>query len=947
MTPPATPLPIQRSRALLTLWLLALLLPTLAGVWAYFTTRDAVEERIAGSRCALAKAMAARLRQNLDFGVDLVRGAAARPGMAEAVAAGEAERTRQSLENVRATLPGLRGVAVVERDGGRVFAAHPPDFLPPAGAPAEDLSPGTGVDGKPVLVVRAPVRDSPAMLLVAEVDLAVVGAPIVETALGESLRGTVVDRQGRPAVGGGVPRPPSPAAIGDLLEGWRAGTQFVPGGAGGRRELVALAPLPGYPWAMLIWQGEDEALAPIAVFRRRLWLGLLSLVVTGLGLGALLARRLHRDAARLREEQGLLRTVIEGTSDPVFLKDRDGRYVLANRAFARVIGRPMDEVLGRDDAALFPPEVARSFAEGDEEVLASGATTTAELSTEQEGRRLTLLTSKTPFRDPEGGVQGVIGIARDISKRKDAEDELLRTRDALEEGVRERTAALESANAILKAVFDGTTDAIYVKDLEGRYLLANAAAARALGKRPEEMLGRDDARLFGADAARPVQDQERAIMASGETRTLEHELPVGGEARFFLSTKGPYRDSGGRVIGLIGISRDVTGRRREEEALRQSQKLESLGLLAGGVAHDFNNLLVAMLGQTTLAQGKLGSDHPARENLEKAVKAAERAADLTRQMLAYSGRGHFQIRPVHLNAVIEENLHLLRVAVPKRVRLASEPASDLPWIDADVGQIQQVVMNLITNAAEAIGEGEGTVVVVTGTRTVGPGDAHLWRHTGEPLPPGRYVSLEVRDDGRGMDAATLERIFDPFFTTKFTGRGLGLAAVLGIVRGHKGGLSVESEVSRGTVFRLLFPTSTKAPLPKPRPAETAPDYRTVLVIDDEEVVREAISDALDSRGFHYLLAGDGDEGLQVCRDRGEEIGLVILDLSMPGRSGEDTFRALRRILPAVPVLLSSGYGEEQAKANFAGDDLAGFLQKPYRLSTLLPEVERCLKAGRR
>ena len=640
--------------------------------------------------------------------------------------------------------------------------------------------------------------------------------------------------------------------------------------------------------------------------------------------------------------------MIEGTSDAIFLKDDSGRYRVANSAFARVMNRPVGEILGRDDNDLFPPEKARKYREADQQVMATGEPRVVESETEAGGRRLIFLTSKTPFRDPAGRVQGVIGSARDITERKEVEEALRRTRDELEVGVRERTTALYSANAILKAVFEGTTDAVYVKDEAGRYILANAAAARDLRRQPEEMLGRDDTELFTAGDARLIRELDREIMAAGESRTIEQELQIGSDTRYFLSTKGPYRDSSGRVIGLIGISRDITDRRRSEEALRQSQKLESLGLLAGGVAHDFNNLLVAMLGQTTLAQSRLAPDHPARENLEKALKATERAADLTRQMLAYSGRGHFQVRPVQLNTVIEENLHLLRVAVSKRVRLASELTPDLPPIDADVGQLQQVVMNLITNAAEAIGDREGTVVVVTGLRTVGPSDAHLWRHTGEPLSPGSYVSLEVRDDGGGMEAATLERVFDPFFTTKFTGRGLGLAAVLGIVRGHKGGLSVESEVGRGTVFRLLFPVSTKAQAPaRPAPGAGPGSRGTVLVIDDEDVVREAIADALDSRSVPYLLARDGDEGLMRCRERGAEVGLVILDLSMPGRSGEETFRELRMVLPGVPVLLSSGYGEDLAKARFTGEDLAGFLQKPYRLNTLLAEVERCLELGDR
>ncbi len=675
-----------------------------------------------------------------------------------------------------------------------------------------------------------------------------------------------------------------------------------------------------------------------------LGLGLFALIGSGVGLGVALVRRLHRDALSLREEQHLLRTVIEGASDPVFLKDISGRYLLANSAFGRVLGRPVEDVLGREDIELFPADVAREYKETDQQVIAAGEPRTFESTTRREGDVWYFLTSKTPFRDSAGRVQAVIGIARDITARKQAEDALRRTRDELEQAVRERTVALASANAILKAVFDGTPDAIYVKDLERRYLLANAAAARAIGKTPEDLLGRSDSELFAPEDARAIDEQDRAVMDTGEGRTFEQQLQIGEGTRYYLSTKGPYRDSTGRVIGLLGISRDITERKREEEALRQSQKLESLGLLAGGIAHDFNNLLVALLGQSSLAQGKLPPDHPARENLGKAIRAAERAADLTRQMLDYSGRGHFQVQPVHLNGVVEENLHLLRVAVPKQVRLVSELAPDLPAVEADVGQIQQVVMNLITNAAEAIGDREGTVVVGTGTRPVRADEAILWRHTGEPLPPGPYVWLEVRDDGRGMDQATLARIFDPFFTTKFTGRGLGLAAVLGIVRGHKGGLSVESEVGRGTVFRLLLPVSTRVPPPPPLPEpQEAPRRGTVLVIDDEDVVREAIADAFDSRGICCLLARNGDQGLLLCRDRGREISLVLLDLSMPGRSGEDTFRELRKLLPEVPVLLSSGYGEEQAKTRFAGEDLAGFLQKPYQVKTLLAEVERCMK----
>jgi signal transduction histidine kinase len=392
-------------------------------------------------------------------------------------------------------------------------------------------------------------------------------------------------------------------------------------------------------------------------------------------------------------------------------------------------------------------------------------------------------------------------------------------------------------------------------------------------------------------------------------------------------------------------------KRQAEAALRRAQKLESLGVLAGGIAHDFNNLLVAMLGQTSLALAKLPLESSARNHVEKAVKAAERAADLTRQMLAYSGRGQFEIRLVNLNALIRENLHLFEVAVPKNVQLRAQPAEALPLIEADAGQMQQVIMNLIINAAEAIGERPGVVTVITGARTLHEDDSQQWQYTSEPLPPGRYVTLEVRDNGSGMDAETLSRIFDPFFTTKFTGRGLGLAAVLGIVRGHHGGLRVDSEVGRGTTFRLAFPAAStedgtlqaraegeiSASVLSPQPPAL------ILVIDDEQPVREAVTDILEVEGLRVLTAPNGAAGVALYRAHQTDIRLVLLDLSMPGMSGEETLRALRQINPVARVIVSSGYSEAEALQHFTGQELTGFIQKPYDAAKLIGEIRRQLR----
>jgi signal transduction histidine kinase/CheY-like chemotaxis protein/putative methionine-R-sulfoxide reductase with GAF domain len=393
----------------------------------------------------------------------------------------------------------------------------------------------------------------------------------------------------------------------------------------------------------------------------------------------------------------------------------------------------------------------------------------------------------------------------------------------------------------------------------------------------------------------------------------------------------------GSIADLVALLLEAQERHRTEEALRQAQKLESLGVLAGGVAHDFNNLLVAMLGQTSLALGLLEPENLARPHIEKATNAARRAADLTRQLLAYSGRGQFEKRPLHLNTLIKENLHLLQVAIPKNVQLESTLFDPLPTIDGDNGQIQQIIMNLIINAAESLNGKPGTVTISTGLKEVSPEDTSYGQFTGRMLPSRNYVGLNVHDTGLGMGDETLARIFDPFFTTKGTGRGLGLAAVLGIIRGHHGGLQVETQSGEGTTFKLLFPAGDKmandAAVEPHRHIEQTNGY--ILVIDDEEPVREAITDILDLEGISVISAENGTTGIQLYLQHQTDVKVVLLDLSMPGLSGEETLRALREINPSVQVILSSGYSEKDAVGRFSDLGLTAFLQKPYEAETLI------------
>jgi PAS domain S-box-containing protein len=388
------------------------------------------------------------------------------------------------------------------------------------------------------------------------------------------------------------------------------------------------------------------------------------------------------------------------------------------------------------------------------------------------------------------------------------------------------------------------------------------------------------------------------------------------------------------------LRREIQEREKLQAQLLQVQKLEGLGLLAGGIAHDFNNLLTAILGGASVALLTVPPENPARKDIETVVATAQRAANLTRQMLAYSGKGHVEIRPIELSAHVREIANLLETTIPKKVQLRLELQRDLPPIEADVAQVQQIIMNLVINGAEAIGDVQGTVLVATGVQEV---DEHYATtlFAAEGLASGTYVFLEVHDTGHGMDEATKNKIFDPFFTTKFTGRGLGLAAVMGIVRGHRGAIKVYSSPGRGTTFKVFFPTSRGRAVPARR--TSALDYRgqgLVLVIDDDAGVRRTVCRMLSFLGFSAMQAADGREGLETFSRHVSEIVLVILDMTMPKMNGEETFREIRRIRADTPVILTSGYSEIEATRRFTSKGLAGFLEKPFTPSDLAAKLAK-------
>jgi signal transduction histidine kinase/CheY-like chemotaxis protein len=385
-------------------------------------------------------------------------------------------------------------------------------------------------------------------------------------------------------------------------------------------------------------------------------------------------------------------------------------------------------------------------------------------------------------------------------------------------------------------------------------------------------------------------------------------------------------------------------RRKIEQQMQQAQKLESLGILAGGIAHDFNNLLTGMLSNAGIAQRTLASDHATQPYLQQVVEGAQLASQLTGQLLAYAGKGQFNIHPLDLSAEVRGLTALLQTAVQGQARLVFELASDLPAIEADPVQLHQILLNLTINAAECL-EGEVAVRIKTYATELGPAD--LGRLVpGSPLAAGRCSVLEVEDNGCGMDEATQARLFDPFFTTKATGRGLGLAATLGIVHSHGGGIHLTSGLGAGTTFRLFFPaTAQPVKAIQGEPPRHLSGRGVILVVDDDEYVRGAVDTVLRSFGYAVILAADGHQAVAAFRTRGQEIALVILDMAMPGMSGEETYRALHALRPDVPVLLSTAYDADEAARQFRTKARAGFLQKPYAPAQLAATVQQLLQGG--
>lgn len=629
--------------------------------------------------------------------------------------------------------------------------------------------------------------------------------------------------------------------------------------------------------------------------------------------------------AALRESEERYRILYEANPTIYFTLDLTGAVLSVNRFGAEQLGYTVAELTGASILRLIPTEdIAVALQCINHCITHPGEIIHRNLRiVRKNGSLLWAEETACAIRDVKGNLVLLI-VCEDISERKEAEQ------------------ALSDSHTLLQAIVESTTDEIFVKDRQGRYLMINRAGAAVLGKTVAEVIGRDDLALLPAEDAHAIMDRDRLLMATGESQTFEETMVMPSGTRTTLTTQSIYRDKRGGVQGIIGIARNITELKHLEEQFRQAQKMEAVGRLASGVAHDFNNLLTVINGYSQLMLKRLAADDPDRPRVAEIQKAGERAANLTRQLLAFSRKQMLQPQLVNLNTLLGELLKLLQRLIGEDVEVSLVSAPDLNLTKVDPVQFEQAIINLAVNARDAMPHG--------GQLTITTANAELDREAAAHYPEvhaGPYVSVTISDTGIGMTEAVKAQIFEPFFTTKEIGKGtgLGLAMVYGFVKQSGGHIEIFSEEGRGAIFRIYLPR-TEEPNIRVSPALDLPDLpkgrETILLVEDEESVRTLVRLVLEAGGYVVLDAEHGQQAIALAAAHSGPIHLLITDLVMPQMNGRQVAEQLTALHPAIQTIFMSGYTEEATARHRVSELNIAFLQKPFDPRRLAHKVRELL-----
>jgi PAS domain S-box-containing protein len=665
---------------------------------------------------------------------------------------------------------------------------------------------------------------------------------------------------------------------------------------------------------------------------------------------------------KYRRNSNLFRLLADNMSDLLWAKDMEGRIIFVNKAACGKMLNSDDvyEPVGKKSIFFVERENASHpddpdwhtlgdiCVNSDAVVLESGKAEQFDEFGNVRGKFLYLDVHKAPIRDEDGKMIGIVGSARDVTHEKKLESERENMILALQASENFLTEAQELAH-LGSWIWDISTD----ESTWSREMF------RIVGLEPQPVANELLASIFyTGDHERFTDDVQKAVEEHKGVVNTEYRIRrPDGEVLYVHERIRIEYDGEWKPLRYFGTFQDITWRvRMENEKLQlerqilHSQKLESLGILAGGIAHDFNNILMGILGNADLALQNLSPLAPERDFINNVVSSTRHAADLSEQMLAYSGRGKFVVENIDLNELISEIIHLIEISVSKNVVLKFDLSEVLPSIEGDAAQLRQVVMNLVTNASEAIGKRSGTITISTGKKFcnrefIDSTESMAWVGLDELPKEGVYTFIEVNDSGCGMNEETLKRIFDPFFSTKFTGRGLGMAALIGIVRGHRGSILINTEIDKGSTIGIYFPESEKTEASHREEASVLAKFTatgTILLVDDDEMIRSISGQMLERSGFSVITATDGRNAIEIFKKRSGEIDCVLLDYTMPHMNGVECFHKLREIKSDIPVLLSSGFNQQEISQRLPDFEAIGFIQKPYRMKEVVGSINQIL-----